>query len=76
MCPYLTTSPFFECTASDTAYRLSPFEVDAYCESFTGQRFCPAYCRRRLAEASDLLLSTEGEKRPRPMRSSRKKEGP
>ena len=77
MCPYLSKSPFVECKASETGYRLSTFEVEEFCLNITGQRMCPSYCRRRLAEASELLLGGQGEKHPRPMRrSSRKKEGP
>ncbi len=72
MCPYLSKDPSFECRASETGYLLSTFEVREYCMSITGQRMCPYYCRRRLAEASELLLGGQEQKGPRPMRGMRK----
>ncbi len=48
------------CTAGQTSYLPSEFELQEYCRS-DRYRLCPFYCRRQVAEDAEAFLGKERE---------------
>ncbi len=58
MCPYLVKAPLAECSAGESAYQPSEFELKEYC-SGDRYRMCAFYCKRQVADDAEVFLGRE-----------------